>query len=148
MEVKLHNGERVECDKLALMAWDDPGLEVDRRVREYRAKRGPECTYSQAMAVVLSDDPHLKTEFANSFFTGNRQSERPSVRFSDGMTLERDNFRQNAIRTPEEAGHEVDALTGRLMQKHPGHTYSSAMKAVLSDPENAEVKRVYAGWSR
>jgi hypothetical protein len=137
MQVKVHTGEHVECEKVVHMAWTRPDVEVDRRTRDLVIKT--RRSYSEAMRIVLDEDEILKQAFARQPFDENRREARRSVlRFGDGTSIARDVFRHDNA-TP---GVEVDRLTKAKM-KAEKLTYSQAMEAVLSDPENVALKEAY-----
>jgi hypothetical protein len=138
MEVTLHNGERVQCEKLALMAWADAGAEVDRRTRALVAKY-PGRAYSEAMHIVLDEDEALKRAYAEEPLKASREARDPAVRFSDGSSIPRDSFR-NAV----DADAEIDRLTKLKLKADPRLSYATACRQVLDAPENKELKVRYA----
>jgi hypothetical protein len=139
MQVTLPNGEIASCERIVHMAWTNPGEEVDRRTRALVAKY-PGRSYSAAMHIVLDEDEVLKQAFAQQPFD-RRRNERPAaVRFGDGSAIARDNFREESG-TP---GDRLHAKVQELRKQHCELTYSTALEAVLSDPENAALKLAFA----
>jgi hypothetical protein len=139
MEVTLHNGERMECERVVNMAWDRPDEEVDRRTRALLAKH-PGRSYVEAMHIILAEDEGLKRAYAQQPFKVGRVARQPSVRFSDGTQLDRVSFRTDAD-TP---GDQIHAKVQRLRAQDSALSYADAYRQVLDDPENAALKQAYA----
>jgi hypothetical protein len=131
--IELTNGWR--CEAVKSYAWPDgPGAEVDKRVRELRA-REPRTTYTEAMHRILDADDHLKHTYA---------AEGTGKAFDDLADL-RDRFRQSPAELATQGrGGELDAA----IQAHRaanGGSYADGLRAVLADPANAALKSAYAG---
>lgn len=124
MQVTLPNGERADCEKVALMAWDRPDAEVDRRTRALAAKT--RRTYSEAMNIVLDEDEALKRAYAEQPFKASRND---------------DSRRRDKPEDDPDA--EVHRLT-ELKMRATRRPYSEAMTAVLADPANIALKEAYA----
>lgn len=89
---------------------------------------GADVPYERAFQEVLNDPCNnpLKVVYAGGTLAENRAPRR----YSETET--------------RRAGVELDRLAKRFIADHPGRTYHEALHEILSDPDNAELKRAYA----
>jgi len=135
MQVKLHNGETVECEKVAKMAWDGgAGAEVDRRTRKVMRESGR--GYSDAMKCVLAIDPHLKSCYASEPVRANGIGELlDELRASIGAP--RENLPPTSAPPPSSRtpGYQVHERVCDRRRANPNESYASAMHKILNaDP--------------
>jgi len=102
-------------------ASEDAGRDLDKQAKEYAQTFN--VGYRDAFHQILSqpENVDLKTAYVGIH-------DEPST--------------QLYVVTPGEAGEEVDRLTREYIAQH-GSDYSTAMKRVLADPANAELKKAY-----
>ena len=108
---------------------DDPGSEVNRRVREYRVKHPEVKTYEAAMSAVLAADPELSENYAAGPW---------------GQPVEYIPSQAEATVNPRaEAGMAIDALVRAILNANPGLNYDDMLRRVLQ--ENPNLAQRYIG---
>lgn len=102
-------------------ASQDAGIELDKQAKEYAATFKVDYTSAFHQVLAQPENAELKEAYIGIH-------DEPST--------------QLYAATPGEAGEEVDRLTREYIAQH-GSDYSTAMKRVLADPDNAELKEAY-----
>jgi hypothetical protein len=119
----------------------DPGQRLHERVLAYRARHPEIKNYSDAMAVVLADDPELRAAYGSYSDIGN--SRRPEE-------MDEQRWRNaHGLPDPRErhaAGLEIEKKMREEMERHPSMSQMTALKRVLEqNPLLAETYRASPG---